>query len=482
MLGVDALNLVMMVAESGMIDSSITEILSRPQFLTAAKSNPNIKPTIKNHILKWSSRVKHKMTKVCETERIQDELALYQEVIYWSESEFYTNVDDVVAKLRWHSAFYVEAKELVNNNKGLMNPMFPRFFCERWYQSLSDSIKKAQITELKEDKEKLLADLYQRIETLKTMESVTAEGDDTQIGKLWDMASAKLTKSNVDIMKLHARFLKKNKGLQDIASKLGRMANDVQDPNLSQGMAEEVKVIEEKSDFVTDDIVGIKEGDDLSRLLPNETLFLSHPELEVIFYQHLVDKRLMNYRMEGADRKLRKITTQSRASGDVMVDKGPFVVCVDASGSMSGFPEQCAKALAYGLMQIALAEGRDCYVILFSTQQITYELSKQDGLKEVADFLSYQFHGGTDLEPVLEQSIELMRGDKYKNADLVVLSDFIAPTHSERIDGMVEELKKHQNRFHAVCLSKYGNPALMEMFDHTWSYHPSMLGRLTQIR
>ncbi|MCP3699353.1 MAG: ATPase RavA stimulator ViaA, partial [Aliivibrio sp.] len=88
----------------------------------------------------------------------------------------------------------------------------------------------------------------------------------------------------------------------------------------------------------------------------------------------------------------------------------------------------------------------------------------------------------TDLEPVLEQSIELMHGDKYKNADLVVLSDFIAPTQSENIATMVEDLKQHQNRFHAVCLSKYGNPALMAMFDYTWSYHPSMLGRLTQIR
>ncbi|MGR6837776.1 ATPase RavA stimulator ViaA [Aliivibrio wodanis] len=482
MLGADALNLVLMVAESGMIDSSITEILSRPQFLTAAKSNPNIKPTIKNHILKWRGKVKHKMTKVCETERIQEELALYQDVIHWTESEFYHQLDDILVKLQWHSSFYIEAKELVHNNKGVMNPMFPRFFCERWYQSLSDAIRQAQLTELKEDKEKLLADLYQRIETLKTMESVTAEGDYAQVGKLWDMASAKLTKSNVDIMKLHARFLKKNKGLQEIASKLGRMANESNDHNNSRAMAEEVKVVEEKSDFVTDDIVGVHESNDLSRLLPNETLFLSHPELEVIFYQHLVDKRLMNYRMQGADRKLRKVTTQSRVANDALIEKGPFVVCVDASGSMSGFPEQCAKALAYGLMQIALAEERDCYVILFSTQQITYELTKQDGLKEVADFLSYKFHGGTDLEPVLEQSIQLMHSDTYKNADLVVLSDFIAPTQSTHIDVMIEELKQQQNRFHAVCLSKYGNPALMAMFDHTWSYHPSMLGRLTQIR
>lgn len=482
MLGADALNLVIMVAESGMIDSSITEILSRPQFLTAAKSNPNIKPSIKSHILKWRGKVQHKMTKVCETERIQDELALYQEVIYWTESEFHKRIDEVVTQLQGYSAFYVEAQQLATDNKGLVNPMFPRFFCERWYQSLSDAIKMAQLTELKEDKEKLLADLYQRIETLKAMESVTAEGEQAQMGRLWDMASVKLTQSNVNIMKLHARFLKKNKGLQEIASLLGRMANEANHHNESQAMAEDLKVVEEKSDFVTDDIVGIHEADDLSRLLPNETLFLSHPELEVIFYQHLIDKRLMNYRMQGADRKLRKVVTQSRAASNTLVEKGPFVVCVDASGSMSGFPEQCAKALAYGLMQIALAEERDCYVILFSTQQITYELSKQDGLKEVADFLSYQFHGGTDLEPVLEKSIQLMHGDKYKNADLVVLSDFIAPTQSEKIDAMVSDLKAHQNRFHAVCLSKYGNPALMAMFDHTWSYHPSMLGRLTQIR
>lgn len=53
---------------------------------------------------------------------------------------------------------------------------------------------------------------------------------------------------------------------------------------------------------------------------------------------------------------------------------------------MSGFPEQCAKAMAYALMQIALAEQRDCYVIIFSTEHITYELTRQDGLREAADF------------------------------------------------------------------------------------------------
>jgi uncharacterized protein with von Willebrand factor type A (vWA) domain len=129
-------------------------------------------------------------------------------------------------------------------------------------------------------------------------------------------------------------------------------------------------------------------------------------------------------------------------------------------------------------MQIALAEDRECFVILFSTEQITYELTKQDGLREASDFLSYSFHGGTDLEPVLMKSIDLMCGDKYRNADMVVISDFIAPKQSEEMAQRVEQLKKRNNRFHAISLSKYGNPQLMSMFDHTWAYHPNLVGRL----
>jgi uncharacterized protein with von Willebrand factor type A (vWA) domain len=279
-------------------------------------------------------------------------------------------------------------------------------------------------------------------------------------------------------MKRHAEFLKKNKGLQEIAEQLGRMAGEVDDPDLNRTPAEALQMVEEKSDEATDDIVGIHESDDLNKLLPNETMFLAYPELEVVFYKHLVDKRLMNYRMQGKSRTLRKVKAYQPEHKQFEIEKGPFIVCVDASGSMSGFPEQCAKAMAYALMQIALAERRECYVMLFSTQQITYELTKQDGLREASDFLSYSFHGGTDLDPVLEQSVELMNSDKYRNADLVVLSDFIAPKPPEALLEKIATLKHQKNRFHAVSLSRYGNPQLMAMFDHCWAYHPNLVGRL----
>ncbi|HAS6052950.1 ATPase RavA stimulator ViaA [Vibrio vulnificus] len=477
MLGADGLNLALMIADSGIVESAVNDLMARSQLMVMAE-NRGVKASVKNHLSKWRGSVKRRITKVCETERFQQELSLYQEVIHLTENEFFERIDDVVRKLEWHSAFYLQARRLLDKNKGLNNPMFPHYFCDQWYQSLFEAIKQAQVTELEVSKEKVLSDLYQRMETMKNMDKVTDSGDEGSVGRLWDMASAKLSKTDVSVMKRYAEFLKKNNGLQEIAEQLGRMANEVDDPDLQRTPAEEFQMVEEKSDEATDDIVGIHESDDLNKLLPNETMFLAYPELEVVFYKHLADKRLMNYRVQGKSRTLRKVRAQKPDNQQVEIEKGPFVLCVDASGSMSGFPEQSAKAMAYALMQIALAEGRDCYVILFSTEQITYELTKQDGLREAADFLTYTFHGGTAFEPVLMKSIDLMSGDKYRNADLVVLSDFIAPRQSEEMLAKVEALKEQKNRFHAVSLSKYGNPALMSMFDHCWAYHPGLVGRL----
>lgn len=477
MLGADGLNLALAIADSGIIDSAVNDLIARSQVMVMAE-NRGVKSSVKNHLLKWRGSVKKRITKVCETERFQQELALYQEVIHWDETQFFEEIPQVIKKLEWHSAFYLKARRLMEKNKGLNNPMFPHYFCDQWYQSLSDALRQAQLNELEVSKEKVLKDLYQRMETMKNMDKVTEEGDEGSVGRLWDMASAKLSKSDLTVMKRHAELLKKNKGLQEIAEQLGRMAGQVDDPELQRAPAEELQMVEEKSDEATDDIVGIHQSDDLNKLLPNETMFLAYPELEVVFYKHLVDKRLMNYRMQGKSRTLRKIRAQQPDNKQVDVEKGPFIVCVDASGSMSGFPEQCAKAMAYALMQIALAEDRECYVILFSTEQITYELTKQDGLREASDFLTYSFHGGTDLEPVLMKSIDLMCGDKYRNADMVVISDFIAPKQSDEMAQQVEKLKARKNRFHAISLSKYGNPQLMSMFDHTWAYHPNLVGRL----
>jgi uncharacterized protein with von Willebrand factor type A (vWA) domain len=492
MLGVDGLNLALMVADSGIVDSAIIDLLDRVQYVLAAE-NPAVNASVKQHLNRWRGQVTRKMTQVGEDEQFQQEIQLYQEVIHWDEPTFFSRISEVIQKLEGESAFYVQARQLVESKKNFKNPMFPRYFCDRWHSSLAGALKQAQLSTLEESKEKLLEDLYQRIETLQQMDSVTDNDDEQSTRRLWNMASAKLSQTDISVMKKHAAFLKKNREIQEIAENLGRMASQVDDQGLQQAQSETVQLMEEKADEATDDIVGIHPNDDLNRLLPNEALFLAHPDLEVVFYKHLIDKRLMNYRMQGKFRSLSKVTTTQAATREVDIEKGPFIICIDASGSMSGFPEQCAKAVAYALMQIALAENRECYVIIFSTQLITYELTRQDGLREMCDFLSYTFKGGTDLELAMSEAIKRMQGDShqeghtyknntYKNADLVVISDFMAPKQSHEIAEQVALLKSRQNRFHAITLSKYGNPQLMNLFDHCWSYHPSLFGRLIKLR
>ncbi len=477
MLGADSLNLALMVAESGMIDTAVMDLLGNSQVMIMAEDN-GVKSSVTRQLQRWRSSVRQRLTRVSEAQEFQEELAIYQEVIHWEEEHFYLNIDSLLERLKQKSQFYVKARHLVEENETKLNPMFAQHFCSEWYKSLSESIHNAQISELEEDKERMLTDLYQRLESIKNMDGVTESGSESAAGRLWDMAGTKLTKSDVASLHHHAEFLRKHKGIQEIADKLGRMASECADAHKSQAPKEQAKPVEELSSEAVDDIVGVHESDDLNKLLPNETLFLTHPELEVVFYKNLIDKRLMNYRTKGKARKIKRVHLPESDMGEPDLDKGPFILCVDASGSMSGFPEQSAKAIAYALMQIALAEERECYVMLFSTELITYELTKQDGLREVSDFLSYRFAGGTDIESAMIKSIQLMRTDRYQNADLVVLSDFIAPKQSEEMLAEVEALKANHNRFHAISLSKYGNPALMTMFDHTWDYHPTMMNRL----
>ncbi|MGY5451384.1 ATPase RavA stimulator ViaA [Agarivorans sp. MS3-6] len=474
----DSLQFGVMLAESGMLEEAVREVMMRPQLMMIAESSPGIQTSMKNQVSKWKSQIRSQLGQVTIEEKFAEEIALYQQSIELDSAAFVQQVDDLLIQLSVCSAFYHKANELAAHPHHRYSPMFQSYFCNQWFESIAQELNQAQLNELKQHKQALLADLYQRVDTLKAMPEMTESGDSSKLGRLWDMAAAKLSKNEVNLLQQFAVFLKGQKGLQKIAEQLGRMADQVIDPNSSNTPVEETQLVEEQLEQVTDDIVGIHEGDDLAKLLPNETMFLAYPELEVIFYKHLVDHQLLNYQMKGKQRKLRKVKTYKKAAEQTMLDKGPFILAIDSSGSMEGFPEKCAKAMAYGLMQIALAEERDCYVIMFSTELITYELTKKDGLREVLNFLAYSFHGGTDMPSALEKAIEQMLDDKYKNADLVVLSDFIAPAPPAALLTKIEQLKAQKNRFHALNLSNYGNPQLMEIFDHLWDYTRSPIQRL----
>ena len=92
--------------------------------------------------------------------------------------------------------------------------------------------------------------------------------------------------------------------------------------------------------------------------------------LEFEFYRKLVEKQLLTYRLQGDNWQQRKILRPASKHQEKQQQKGPFIVCIDTSGSMGKFNEHCAKAFCLALMKIAMPDNRQCHIILFSMEVI----------------------------------------------------------------------------------------------------------------
>ena len=127
---------------------------------------------------------------------------------------------------------------------------------------------------------------------------------------------------------------------------------------------------------------------------------------------------------------------------------------------MGGFNERCAKAFCLALLKVALAEKRRCYIMLFAHEVIGYELTAEDGIAQAIRFLSQRFRGGTDLAACTEAVLLRLQDSAWRDADAVIVSDFIAQRLPE---SMIKSVQQHQHqlqqRFHAVAMSAHGKPA-----------------------
>jgi uncharacterized protein with von Willebrand factor type A (vWA) domain len=230
---------------------------------------------------------------------------------------------------------------------------------------------------------------------------------------------------------------------------------------------------------VPEQVDGLQQSDDILRLLPPELATLGITELEYEFYRRLVEKQLLTYRLHGESWREKMIERPVVHKDYDEQPRGPFIVCVDTSGSMGGFNEQCAKAFCLALMRIALAENRRCYIMLFSTEIVRYELSGPQGIEQAIRFLSQQFRGGTDLASCFRAIMERLQSREWFDADAVVISDFIAQRLPDDVTSKVKELQRvHQHRFHAVAMSAHGKPGIMRIFDHIWRFDTGMRSRL----
>ncbi|WP_318374951.1 ATPase RavA stimulator ViaA [Enterobacter sp.] len=477
MLTLDTLNVMLAVSEEGMIEELIVALLASPQLAVFFEKFPRLRHAITEDIPRWREALKGRLKDTRVPPELTEEVICYQQSQLLSTTQLTIQMPQILSLLeKVHSPYAGQAKQLVADN-ATFTPALHTLFLQRWRLSLVVQTTALNQQLLEEEREQLLSEVQERMTLSGQLDPVLVENDNAA-GRLWDMSAGQLKRGDYQLIIKYGDFLAAQPELKKLAEQLGRSREAKSVPRNDAPM-ETFRTLVREPSSVPEQVDGLQQSDDILRLLPPELATLGISELEYEFYRRLVEKQLLTYRLQGEAWR-EKITERPVVHQDFDEQpRGPFIVCVDTSGSMGGFNEQCAKAFCLALMRVALADRRRCFIMLFSSEVVRYELSGREGIEQAIRFLSQRFRGGTDLASCFRAIIERMQGGEWFDADAVVISDFIAQRLPDEVIGKVNELQRvHQHRFHAVAMSAHGKPGILRIFDHIWRFDTGMRSRL----
>ncbi len=359
-----------------------------------------------------------------------------------------------------------KAKDVLNEAQSLH-----KNFLKDWEKQLFEKHHKFELDAIDNARKNFMEQLYKKVSEFNKLKELL-EPFTKDLGRLWDLSCGTWKNSGFELLNKYADVLENDKAVMELAAMLGRYRK-------SEKEFEEVEIekVVVRPKFkprhaCKGEVIGIRESDDISSMLPIEAATLLNPATKPIFLKKFAEKKLTTYDFRNQFGDTEKITTKEKQLQEKEDGKGPIIICVDTSGSMHGTPEQVAKTLCFALTKIALRERRKCYLISFSTKVQTIELSDlQNSLDKLIDFLGMSFNGGTDANPALEKSLEMLETNDYKKADVLMVSDFVMETLSKEITEQIEKAKANKTRFHSLTISDNANMNVIKQFNHNWNYN-----------
>ena len=201
--------------------------------------------------------------------------------------------------------------------------------------------------------------------------------------------------------------------------------------------------------------VNVTYGNDLSDLLSSELANLSDEDSEDLFWLRFLEGSLLQY-----DHK-----------DKVNEGLGPFICCVDFSGSMSGQPLLYAKALFVSLARMAVAKHRKIIFMPFASQAHQgIEILSGQGLTSALQNRYTNIGGGTRFEPPLNRSMEIIQESAvWKNADILFITDGDSSIPQSWIDKFQETKNAAKFRLVGINVSGRWRPEQIPMYDATSS-------------
>jgi uncharacterized protein with von Willebrand factor type A (vWA) domain len=214
------------------------------------------------------------------------------------------------------------------------------------------------------------------------------------------------------------------------------------------------------------EVVDVERGADLSRVLPSQIGGLRHPLMSKVVKKGIIERTLMQYRLEGSEKK----------------GRGPVVVLIDRSGSMDGECERWASAIGIAMVGVARKSKRSLTVLGFNGSITTAAHISKRGECQIASFddnyagrkgrakidfqkvnggpakmaeyiASENSGGGTNFEPPLMAALNhLPDSISDEKADLIFVTDGEAEM-TEAMRESITEAKSNGLRIFGITIS-----------------------------
>ena len=339
-------------------------------------------------------------------------------------------------------------------------------------KNISVLIENWELSQIKLIKEELIKKYISKLEYIKKLKEILSDLD-LGTGYFWDLSKGNLIESDINTLISWVEFLKKNKEIMELCNLLGKMKKynkELIKEKISRTIKYDIKVPDKNSN---EEISGIKLGKSIEYLLPNELALLNDSELEELFDLKYIEEKLMLFDYDSYTNVEKEKTVEDFVESEKDEEKGPIIICVDTSGSMSGAPERIAKAIAFCISSKAISENRPCLLINFSTSIEVIEFNKFNLFTDILNFLKKSFNGGTDLIPALKYSLDKIENEKFEKADVLILSDFILDNIENKIFKKINNAKKLGNRFYSISIGNlFMDRNLNNIFTKQWVYNP----------
>lgn len=481
-------------------EKTVQQILNHGSVGQVVKTHSGLSENIQTDILQWIQDVNKKLES--ENPFFEEELFIEKQKTL-SADELAADLSGEKSKIRWH---YSRLPSVSPSKRGNIRESTLDFdFYQKQFRTLKENDDKKDLTvrtaseqaeilrrnfiadmeknlierKIRWEQEKIdgfrkqfLEELYEKTERFMRLEKLLAPLIN-HFGRLWDLSSQNFNDYGFEILETFSRLLEQDESLQELAAMLGKQ---------SRAQSTFEKELRDKTVIKTEwhsqpayrgEIKGIKYSNDLSAVLPSELALLRNPATKKLFQLKFAQKQLLSYDYRNRYQTKKTETEKEEVAVEKKEQKGPIIVCVDTSGSMHGTPENIAKTITFALAKMANEEERKCYLISFSTEIETLDMSgfsKGDSIAKLIEFLRKSFYGGTDATPALNHSVEMLRKEGYRNADVLMISDFVMGDLSEELRNAIEQEKEKNTCFYSLVIGTTGNSKTIECFNHNWVY------------